>query len=284
MTTITDPRPVLVTGATGKTGRRVADRLAARGVAVRAGSRAGTPRFDWHDPSSWPAALDGVGAAYLAYAPDLVVPGAVDVIRAFTEAATAAGVDRFVLLAGRGEAEATAAADAVRASGGASTVILASWFDQNFTEGQFLPMVLEGQLVVPAGDTVEPFVDVDDIADVAVAALTDDRHLGRTYDVTGPRLLSFADVASEITAATGRSIEHLDVSAADFRAGAIAAGVPEDEADMITGLFVELFDGRNAHVGSGVEEALGRPATDFSDFARRAAALGAWDVPAELAS
>ena len=279
MTTTSTTNPlVLVTGATGKTGRRIIPRLAARGVSTRAASRGGTVPFDWGRPETWAATLDGVDAAYIAYAPDVTMPGAVDTIGRFCATAVDAGVAHLVLLSGRGEPEAEAAEDIVRSSGAMWTIVRASWFAQNFSEDFFYGPVLAGQLDLPAGTVGEPFVDVEDIADVAAAALLDRSHHGRTYDVTGPRLLTFADAAAEIATATGRRLTYVQVSADDFRRGAIEEGVPAEFAEALSELFVRVFDGRNAYVGHGVEEALGRPATDFADYARRTAATGAWDV------
>jgi uncharacterized protein YbjT (DUF2867 family) len=189
----------LVTGGTGKTGRRVAERLKARGVPIRIASRAGTPSFDWNDRRTWEMALDGVTTAYISYAPDLAIPGATDTIRAFVEKATEQGVQRLVLLSGRGEEEAQLCDRIVQNAGVEWTVVRASWFNQKFSEGEFLGMVLDGAIILPAADVPEPFVDADDIADVAVAALTEDGHNGEIYEVTGPRMLTFTEVANEIS-------------------------------------------------------------------------------------
>ena len=163
----------LVLGGTGKTGRRVVERLASRGVPTRIASRAVDPSFDWGDQSTWDAVLDGVTAAYVSYAPDVAIPGATDTIRAFVERAVERGVQRLVLLSGRGEQEAQLCERIVQSAGIEWTVVRASWFCQNFSEGEFLDMVLAGEIALPAGDVGEPFVDVDDIADVVVAALTE---------------------------------------------------------------------------------------------------------------
>ncbi|MEL6239461.1 MAG: NAD(P)H-binding protein, partial [Pseudomonadota bacterium] len=178
----------LVLGGTGKTGRRVADRLKAAGETVRIGSRSATPGFDWDTEASWDAALKDVTAAYITYAPDLAFPGATDAIERFVHKAKRAGVKRLVLLSGRGEEEAQACECIVQVSGIDWTIVRASWFNQNFSEGAFIDMVLNGAITLPAGDTPEPFVDADDIADVVVAALTQDHHFGEVYEVTGPRL------------------------------------------------------------------------------------------------
>ncbi len=174
-------RMTLVVGGTGKTGRRVAERLTARGVPTRVASRAGDPPFDWGDQSTWDAALDGVTAAYITYAPDLAIPGATDAIRAFVERAVEHGVRRLVLLSGRGEEEAQQCELIIQRADIEWTVVRCSWFSQNFSEGAFLDMVLAGEIALPAGEVGEPFVDVDDIADVAVAALGEDGHAGQVY-------------------------------------------------------------------------------------------------------
>ncbi|GAA2828603.1 NAD(P)H-binding protein [Kitasatospora sp. CM 4170] len=273
----TDPTSsplVLVTGGTGKTGRRVAERLTDRGRAVRIGSRSAAIPFDWNDESTWAPALEGVTAAYLSYYPDLAFPGAVEAVGAFARLAAKTGVERLVLLSGRGEEAARAAEDAVRDADTGWTVVRCAWFNQNFDESFFLEPVLSGELALPTGAAVEPFVDADDIADVAVAALTEEGHHGEVYELTGPRLLSFADVAAELTAATGREIRFTPISVEEYRAVLAAAGLPGDFAD----LFTLILDGRNAHLSDGVRRALGREPRDFGAFARAAAARGAWNA------
>ena len=267
----------LVLGGTGKTGRRVAERLNDRGIATRIASRSANPSFDWDDRSTWNAVLDGVQAVYITYAPDLAIPGATDSIREFVEKAVEQGVERLVLLSGRGEEEAQLCERIVQESGVEWTIVRASWFNQNFSEGEFLGMVLDGALTLPAGNVPEPFVDVNDIADVAVAALTEDGHNGEIYEVTGPRMLTFADVAAEISRAAGREVNFVEIPKQAF-AGAIAeSGAPEDIAWLLNYLFDTVLDGRNAYVCDGVQRALGREPTDFADFARRAAAAGSWN-------
>ncbi len=273
----------LVLGGTGKTGRRVAERLAALGVPVRIGSRSGEPPFDWEKPETWAPALDGVKSVYISYYPDLAVPGAVDVVGSFARLAVKEGVPRLVLLAGRGEVEAELAEQAVRDSGADLTIVRATWFMQNFSEDYMIEHILAGAIALPAGDTPEPFVDADDIADVAVAALTDDEHVGQLYELTGPRLLTFAEAAAEISNATGRDIPYVPVSLEEHAAVAAEQGVPVDVIDLLTYLFSEVLDGRNAHVTDGVQQALGREPRDFREFARDAAATGVWNAPASEA-
>jgi uncharacterized protein YbjT (DUF2867 family) len=275
-----DTQPILVLGGTGKTGRRVAERLTARGLPVRIGSRSGAPPFDWEDASTWTAALQGVESVYVSYYPDLAVPGAPEKVGSFAELAVTHGVRRLVLLAGRGEPEAEEAEQAVRDSGADLTILRSSWFAQNFSENYILEEVLGGEVALPAGDTPEPFVDADDIADVAVAALTEDRHIGELYELTGPRLLTFAQAVDEISNAVGREIRFVPVSIDEFVSGAYEQRVPDEFIDLLTYLFAEVLDGRNAHLADGVQRALGRGPRDFADYVRAAAATGVWNASA----
>jgi uncharacterized protein YbjT (DUF2867 family) len=269
--------PILVLGGTGKSGRRVAERLRARNVPVRVGSRSAQPPFDWEDRTTWGPALDSVASAYVSYYPDLAVPDAVETVGAFAELAVSQGVPRLVLLAGRGEPEAEQTERAVAASGAELTIVRSTWFSQNFSEDYFLDYVLAGVVALPAGETPEPFVDADDIADVAVAALTDDRHIGELYELTGPRLLSFAEAVQEIAHAAGRDIRYVPVPLDAFASELAAHGAPRDVVELVRYLFSEVLDGRNAHLTDGVQRALGRQPRDFRDYARAAAATGVWD-------
>ena len=193
----------LVIGAGGKTGRRVTDRLIAAGLQVRPASRSSETRFDWEDEATWAPALAGVDAAYITYYPDLAFPGAADTVSSFADLAVANGVRRLVLLSGRGEEGARQAEVRVQESGADWTIVRCAFFNQNFSE-TFVDAVRHGTLAMPGGDTAEPFLDADDIADVVVASLTDDRHIGQLYELTGPRLLTFAEAAAELSSAVGR--------------------------------------------------------------------------------
>jgi uncharacterized protein YbjT (DUF2867 family) len=276
----TTQQPILALGGTGKSGRRVAQRLRALGRPVRIGTPASTPSFDWSDPATWPAALDGVGSVYLAYYPDLAVPGAVEAVRSFAELAVRGGAPRLALLSGRGEPEAERAERVVRDTGAELTVLRSTWFMQNFSEDYMLAHVLGGELRLPAGEVATPFVDADDIADVAVAALTEDGHVGQLYELTGPRSLTFAEAAAEIARASGRQVRYVPVSLEQHAAEAAAHGVPSEVVELLTYLFSEVMDGRNAATTDGVRRALGRDPRDFADYARAAAATGVWNDPA----
>lgn len=275
--------PILVVGGTGKTGRRVAERLTQRGLPVRIGSRSSDRPFDWEDESTWAGALAGTSAAYVSFYPDLAVPGAPEAIAAFAAAALGAGTRRLVLLSGRGEEEAQRAEQALQDSGAEWTIVRCSWFCQNFDESFFAAPLQHGELALPAGAVGEPFVDAEDIADVAVAALTEAGHVGRLYELTGPRLLTFADAVEEIARACERPIAYVEISLEEFRIGLAEQQVPSDVIGLLQYLFVEVLDGRNAYVADGVRQALGRPPRDFADFARDAAAAGAWSATTQAA-
>lgn len=272
-------RPIAVIGATGKTGSRVAARLDAAGHPLRRLSRRAAMPFDWDRPATWPAALDGASAAYVAFHPDVAVPGALAKIEQVCAVARAAGVERLVLLSGRGERHAQMAEDVVRGSGVDAVIVRAAWFAQNFSEGQLRDPVMAGALPMPGGDVREPIVDVDDIADVAVAALTEERFAGEIFEVTGPRLMSFDEMAAELSRASGRDVRRLSLSFEAFRA-ALAQSAGAETADLIAAIARETLDGRNAWVADGVERALGRPPRDFADFAATAARAGAWSTAA----
>ncbi|MDJ0520828.1 MAG: NAD(P)H-binding protein [Planctomycetota bacterium] len=280
--TVREPTPptlALVVGRTGKTGRRVAEQLEARGVPTRAVSRSSEIPFDWDDRSNWDAVLEGVSAAYVTYSPDLAVPEAPPAITAFTALAKKHGVERLVLLSGRGEEEAQRCERIALDTNPDWTVVRAGWFNQNFSESFLLDPLRSGTLALPAGDIGEPFIDVDDIADVVVAAMTETGHEGEIYEVTGPRLLTFAQAVEELAGATGRPLRYEQVPVEDFVTGMRAHGTPEVIIGLTRYLFETVLDGRNAYVTDGVQRALGRPARDFADYTRAAAATGIWDAP-----
>lgn len=272
-------QPNLIIGSTGKTGSRVAAKLEAMHLPVRHGTRRADIPFDWEDDSTWAPALEGVSKAYLTYFPDLAFPGAVEKVAALCDVAKTTGLDHVVLLSGRGEHHARLGEEAVRASGLDFTLVRAAWFAQNFSEGYLRDPILEGVLPMPGGSIQEPIIDIDDIADVVVAALTEDGHKGALYEVTGPRLLSFADMAAILSEESGLAIRHIPISFEDFHANVAAAG-DDFVADVFTAIARETLDGRNAQVCDGVERALGRKPRDFAEYAAKAAAAGAWFIAA----
>ncbi|HVX45046.1 MAG TPA: NmrA family NAD(P)-binding protein [Mycobacteriales bacterium] len=269
----------LVLGGTGKTGRRVAARLDVLGRPVRIGSRTADPAFDWNKPATWPGALDGVGSVYVTYYPDLGFPGAAEVIGAFAGTAVAAGARRLVLLSGRGEEEVLPAEQAIRDCGAEWTILRASWFAQNFSEHFLLESVRAGVIALPAPDVAEPFIDVEDIADVAVAALTGREHAGKDYELTGPRLLTFTGIAAEFSAVLGRTVRFLPLRPEEYAAAAVQDGMPVEEAGPLAEMFARVLDGRNSYLTDDVERILGRPAQDFSDYLADTARIGVWAIP-----
>ena len=244
---------------------------------TRVGSRSGEPPFDWEYRATWTPALRDVESVYVSYFPDLAVPGALAKVRSFAELAVESGVRRFVLLSGRGEEEAQRTELAVQEAGTEWTIVRCAWFMQNFSENYLLEPILSGKVVLPAGDVPEPLVDADDIADVAVAALTEDGHAGQIYELTGPRLLSFAEAIGEIAGATGRKIRYMPVSVEEYASMLSEQDVPTEFIGLLTYLFSEVLDGRNAYLTDGVQRALGQEPKDFAVYAREVAATGIWD-------
>ena len=269
-------KPVFIAGGTGKTGRRVAERLTARGIAVRIGSRQAAPAFDWNDRATWAAAVSGAGAAYITYYPDVTVPGAVETVESFIQLALEKDCHRLVFLSGRGEEEALRAEQVLIRSGAEWTVVRAAWFMQNFSESFFLDGIRAGEVVFPADKVVEPFVDADDIADIVAKALSEKGHAGEIYEVTGPRLMTFAEATGEIARATGRDIRYVPVDLDAYVATMRDLGVPDDEIQLLEYLIGDVLDGRNESMTDGVQRALGRAPRDFADYARDAAATGMW--------
>lgn len=270
---------ILVVGANGKTGSRVVAKLEKMGALVRRGSRNAAIPFDWETPATWAPALSGASKAYVTYFPDLAFPGAVEKLEAFTKVAAASGLEHVVLLSGRGEHHARLGEEVVQGSGIPFTLVRSAWFAQNFSEGYLRDPILAGVLPMPGGVIAEPIIDIDDIADVVVAALTEDGHTGQLYEVTGPRLMSFAEMAEVLSSATGRPIRHLPITFEDFHANVAASG-GDFVADVFTAIARETLDGRNAHVTDGVERALGRGPRDFADFAAVATSSGVWNAAA----
>jgi uncharacterized protein YbjT (DUF2867 family) len=270
--------PILIIGKNGKTGSRVNRRLQALGYATRPLSRSTQIPFNWDKPATWRRAIEGTRAAYVTYQPDLAVPGAASTVKAFARVAAQAGLEHMVLLTGRGEEGAERAEAILKSSGISWTIIRASWFCQNFSESFMLEGILAGELVLPAGDTVEPFIDVDDIADVAVAALTRPGLRNKLFEVTGPRALTFAQCIQEISAGLGRPLTYTRVPVEAYINALQKQGVAEDLQWLLRELFTVVFDGRNSRVMPGVEEALGRPATDFKAYVRKTIESGVWDT------
>jgi uncharacterized protein YbjT (DUF2867 family) len=268
---------ILVIGGTGKTGRRIATRLEALGHNVRIGSRIATPAFDWHRPEGWEAALKGMDKVYITYQPDLAVPGALEAIEQLVKESKRANVKKLVILSGKGEREAQLCEQVVIHSGLDYTIVRASWFNQNFSENFLLEPVLEGVVALPQAEAQIPWVDTDDIAEVATKALTEDIHNGQIYELTGPRTLTFKDAVAEIAKASNRDITFIPISIQEYAEGMGKAGLPEDFIWLIEYLFTEVLGNPElAEVSNDIEKVLGRKPIDFSEYVAATAKTGVW--------
>jgi uncharacterized protein YbjT (DUF2867 family) len=269
---------ILVIGGTGKTGRKVASKLTTLGHNVRIGSRSASPTFDWDNPETWTEAMQGMDKVYITFQPDLAVPGALEAIEELTKRAKRSGVKKLVLLSGKGEKEAELCEQVVIHSGLDYTIVRASWFNQNFSESFFLEPILEGFVALPQADVKVPYVDTDDIADVAVAALLNDEHNGKTYQLTGPRSLTFKEVIKDISEVTGRDIAFTSIALPAYVNVMKQQGVPADFVWLIEYLFSEVLGNpSNSEITNDIEIVLGRKPKDFSDYTKETAATGVWN-------
>ncbi|MEV8437450.1 NAD(P)H-binding protein [Actinosynnema sp. NPDC051121] len=276
-------KPILVLGSTGKTGRRLVPLLRDKGLQVRAASRTGDVRFDWDDETTWGRALTGVGAVYVVDQQDK--PGQWDaegMIARFYDKAVDLGVTRIVALQARpagliGGKDLHAGTEAARASGVEWTVLRPCWFNQNFDEGVLLDSIRAGELPLPAGTGAEAFVDVADVAEVAAAALTEDGHSGRVYNLSGRVALTFAEAVDIIGHAIGREVKYVPVSQEDYEAELVEFGVPTDYARFIGELTARIDHGTSGAVTFTVEQVTGHQPIAFEDFVKDAASRGVWD-------
>ena len=269
---------ILVIGGTGKTGHRVVSNLTKKGHNVRIGTRKNNPAFDWDDPSTFAPAMRGMDKAYIVYYPDLAVPGAKEAIEKVTKAAIAEGLKKVVLLSGKGEKEAEACEQIVANSGLNYTLVRASWFNQNFSEGAFLEFILNGTVALPMPNAEIPFVDADDIADVVSEVLLDDGYNGKTITVTGPQKLTFKDLVQKMAAGIGREINYIPISIEEFKAGMKEAGLPESYVWLFGYLFQEVLGNpENQEISHDIEKVLGRKATSFDGYVQKTVATGVWN-------
>ncbi|WP_103072561.1 NmrA family NAD(P)-binding protein [Aquimarina sediminis] len=275
-------KKILVLGGKGKTGRRVAEKLIELNKEIRIGSRNETPAFDWENPETWSDALDDIHSIYITFQPDLAIPSAAETIKKFTTLAVDMGVKKMVLLSGRGEKEAEVSEQIVMNAGVDWTIVRASWFNQNFSESFFLDPILAGHIALPRGETPEPFIDVNDIADVVVESLLHDKHNGQIYELTGPRLLTFKQIIAEISKVTGREITFEALTIDDYTKMLREHQVPEDYIWLINYLFTEVLDGRNSNLTNDVEKVLGRKATDFTQYLKETVQTGIWNPVNQL--
>lgn len=274
---MSEKQNILVLGGKGKTGSRVASRLIEKGQTVRIGSRTEEPSFDWENSNTWEAALRGMDSVYITFQPDLAVPGAKEAIEGFTNLAVTSGVRKVVLLSGKGEKEAEECEHIVMNSGLDWTVVRASWFNQNFSESFFLDPIVAGHVALPKNEALVPYVDANDIADVVVASLLDDKHNSEIYELTGPRALTFSDVVREISAATGREIQFTPISMQEYNVMMKEFNLPDGYLWLINYLFEEVLVESNSIVTNDIEKILGRKPIDFTTYAHEVAKSGVWD-------
>lgn len=269
---------ILVIGGTGKTGRKVVEILNQRGHNVSVGSRKASPAFDWQNPSGWSQVLKGIEKMYIVFHPDLAIPGAFDAISQLMKAGLAAGVRKAVLLSGKGEKEAEHCEEAVRASGMDYVIVRASWFSQNFSESFLLDPILAGQVALPMSHVKIPFVDTTDIAEVVSEVLVNDAHNGKTYELTGPSLITFKEAIQTIEKNIDRKIGFTPVTIEEYNDTMKAAGLPDDYIWLIDYLFREvLTNPKNQVVTLDVERVLGRKATSFEDYVVKTIPTGVWN-------
>jgi uncharacterized protein YbjT (DUF2867 family) len=283
---------ILVTGPTGKVGRRLIPLLTRRGVTVRAGgrspvaARAGVEpiRFDWADKSTYETARNGVDAMYLV-AGSSPGPEHADYIRALLDGAFSSGVKRVVLLSVYGVDQAPPENPlrrielAVESSGVPCTILRPGAFMQNFSEGHFIRAVESirerDEIAMPGGDGVVSWVSTEDIAAVAAVALTEDGHQGKAYVQLGPEPLTLTQVAEHISWVAGRRIRYVETDHKPLRGELIAAGVPPETADHNSQLAAYAFSsGMFGVLNDDILNVTGRAPVSFAEFAVGAAA--AW--------
>jgi uncharacterized protein YbjT (DUF2867 family) len=273
---------ILVIGGTGKTGRRVVEQLQKKGIEPRIGSRSATPGFDWDDKDTWVDALDGIERVYVTYYPDLAVPGAKKAIESLTYLAKELGVKKMVLLSGKGETEAEACEKIVMDSGVEYTIVRASWFNQNWSESFFLEPILSGEVALPMSNVLIPFVDADDIAEVAATVLMEDRYNGQVIEVTGPELITFKDIAHIIAKVSNRNLNFYDITLDQYTEGMKQMQIPEDVVWLIEYLFSHvLTNPDNQKITNDIEKVLGRKAKTFLEYAEETTKTGVWS-PVEV--
>ena len=270
---------ILVIGGTGKTGSRVAQQLKEKGHNVKITSRTTSPTFDWEKPETYAAALQNIDRAYIVYYPDLAVPGSREAITRLTEEALKAGVEKVVLLSGKGETEAEACEQIVANSGLNYTLVRASWFNQNFSEGAFLDFVLNGFVALPMPNAEIPFVDANDIADVVATVLLDDNYNGQTITVTGPEKKTFKELVEIMANVTGKPIQYVPITIDEFKNGMREAGLPDSYVWLFGYLFKEVLGNPdNQEVSDDIEGVISRKATSFETYAKTTAATGVWNA------
>ncbi len=270
---------ILIIGGTGKTGRRVVEQLKKKDIQPRIGPRQATPSFDWDDKNTWIESLKGIEKMHITYYPDLAVPGAKEAIESLTYLAKELGVKKIVLLSGKGEVEAEACEAIVKNSGVDYTIVRASWFNQNWSESFFLDPILSGEVALPMSNVLIPFVDANDIAEVAATVLLDNDYNGKTIEVTGPELITFKDIIHTISTVTNRNLTFHEITLEQYIEGMRQMQLPEDVIWLIEYLFSNvLTNPNNQKISNDIEQVLGRKARTFLEYAKETAKTEVWST------
>jgi len=281
---------ILITGATGTSGREVVGELRRLGATrvramVRDASRASfvreagfeTVEGDFERPESLDSALEGVETALLLTPPS---PRTVEHQGAFIESAKRAGVRRVVKLSAVG-ADAAApegfgrwhgqAEELLKSSGLGWTILRPNFFMQNLL-GQAQAIASQGTVYQVGGEARASLIDARDIASVAARTLADEGHEGKTYVLTGPEALSYAEAAAKISEAAGRPVRYVPLTPEQFREGARSQGLPEWLVSALERLNELFVRGEAEAVTDDVRGVGGREPTTFDEFARDHAA------------
>ena len=276
---------ILVVGGTGKVGSVVVRELAAAGHDVRSLSRdpgkapadstgrVETVRGDLSDPPSLAAALRGAEKVFLVSSADPQVKSLH--LNLFREARKT-GVRHLVRLSAMGAGKKgpvsllkahTETDEALAASDIPYTILRPHYFLQNFYMS--LPSIKEqGAFYAPMGNGKIPAIDVRDVGAFGAHVLTTAGHQGKTYEITGPEALSFAAMATALSAAAGREIKYVDIPPAEALKAIRGMGVPEWLADGLVKLYQYFAAGNASDVTTTFREVTGRAPRTFDDFAR----------------
>ncbi|TGL21748.1 NmrA family transcriptional regulator [Leptospira yanagawae] len=268
----------LILGSSGKTGSRIVNKLNQLNYPLRLGGRKTIPAFDWEKSEGWDEVIQGIDQIYISYQPDLAHPNSIHHIQKLIELSKKNNVKRLVLLSGRGEPEAVACEKLVENSGLEWTILRSSWFSQNFSEGMFLGQILERNVIFPKLKSTEPFVDLEDLTDLAVDALVKNVHIGKKYELTGPTLLSFQDAFGQIAKELNETISYEEIPLDAYITMLNEYGLDQETIWLIRYLFETVLDGRNESVVDDFEKVMGKKPKDFTNYVKVTAKSGIWDV------
>lgn len=272
-----EPKIALVTAPNSKTGRRVVELLQSSSCLVRIASRNTRIKFDWDDMTTWETVVTGVDCAYIIIPPNLAFKDMPERLKIFMMFCEEKKVSRIVLLSGRGEAEANRCEEIVLASKIPSTIVKASWFSQNFSEGFFLDSIVGGEIFIPVDGVSEPFIDVNDIAEVVYLSLLDTSPENHIYELTGSELLTFEDIASIFSQTLDFDVKATYVPLEPYLSTLRKLAFSDDEVVLTRYLFEELLDGRNSYLTKDVKTLLGREPTSFQRYVESTKNSDVWN-------